>query len=59
MCKYSGNAMSVTTDYMISLRATFALQAERLNSFCTHKTLGMLAYQSHSGTVPERRFAVY
>ena len=33
---YSGDVMSVHTDELNSLRASFALQAERLNSFSTH-----------------------
>ena len=46
MCNNSGNVMFVNRDDMNSFRATLALQAIRLNSFCTHEILCTLAYQS-------------
>ena len=45
-CEQTGNVMPVSAGNMNSLRATSALQAEPLDSFCTYWISGMLACQS-------------
>ena len=36
LCENTGNMMPVSAENLNSLRATIALLAERLDSFCTH-----------------------